>query len=146
MHVAVSWNLCSKAGNSAQEPVGPERTLDTATVIRESIEVKFVTRADCFITKVAYLIIFVTFKNHFESKLSRKSLLSSISSFLGSDEICAAVSIFWSFQLLKWHFIYVLTYKHFHVFCPIAAIKKVSAGNDYLCWGDLFWPWPCPSL
>ena len=60
-------------------------------VIRGSIEVKFVTRADGFITKVAYFIIFDTFKNHFESKSSRKSLLSSISSFLGSDEIRAAV-------------------------------------------------------
>ena len=59
-----------------------------AKVTRVSIEVKVVTRADFFITKVAYLVIFHffgTFKNHFESRLSWKSLLSSISSFLGSD-------------------------------------------------------------
>ena len=42
---------------------------------------------------------FGIFKNHFESTLSRKSLLSSISSFLGSDvEIRADVLILLKFQ------------------------------------------------
>ena len=57
----------------------------TAKVNTGTLGVKVVT----WIIKEAYLIsfflIFDTFKNHFESRLSRKSLLSSISSFLGSD-------------------------------------------------------------